>query len=73
MSALDGKWIKMGDFSVHLLKDKYLDTHEYMDQGSFNANLSAMRFPQDYPVLNHPSTILCIKGNTQALQAEFEF
>ena len=63
MSGLDGKQITIGVVSVHLMKDKWLDTHEYVPSNTFNAHLSKLRFPYDYPLISHPSTLMLLKGN----------
>lgn len=44
------------------MKDKWLDTHEYAPESYTAAKLDKLEFPHTYPLLNHPSTLLLIKG-----------
>ena len=55
------------------MKEKWLDAAEYQKPGQFSVRMkydSAM-FPFEYPLLNHPSTILLVKapfGTKEATQ-----
>ena len=62
MSLLDLKAVSVGDVSLHLMKDKWLDTNEYLKPNTFNVHLQELKFPYDYPVVNHPSTIALLKS-----------
>ena len=46
------------------MKDKWLDASEYQKAGVFSSriNYDTAMFPFEYPLLNHPSTILLIKA-----------
>lgn len=73
MSALDCKQVLVQDLSVHLMKDIHLSNHEYLKPGTFDAQLAQLRFPYDYPLLNHPSTIALLKGDRAAVTVKFNF
>lgn len=62
MCLLAGKQLSIGDISLHLMKDKWLDTHEYPTEAYLAQKLDKLDFPHTYPVLNHPSTIMLLKG-----------
>jgi len=62
MSLLNSKAVSVGDVSVHLMKDKWLDSTEYLKRNTFNVHLQDLKFPYDYPLVNHPSTLVLIKG-----------
>ena len=64
MSLLGNKQLEVGEISVHLMKDKWLDPHEFNPASYEAALLDQKEFPQSYPLLNHPSTILLLKGQT---------
>jgi len=74
MSLLDLKAVSVGDVSLHLMKDKWLDTNEYLKPNTFNVHLQELKFPYDYPVFNHPSTIALLKSpQSESLKIDFLF
>ena len=46
------------------MKEKWLDASEYQKPGVLSSRITydAAMFPFEYPLLNHPSTILLIKA-----------
>jgi|LauGreDrversion4_2_1035121.scaffolds.fasta_scaffold09092_2 hypothetical protein len=62
MSLLDKKKLVVGEISVHLMKDKVLHNFEYLKPNEFNPRVQNLEFPYEYPTVNHPSTIVLIKG-----------
>ena len=54
------------------MKDKWLDASEYQKAGVFSSriNYDTAMFPFEYPLLNHPSTILLIKAPFGPKEAE---
>lgn len=73
MSALANKQLGVGDLSVHLMSDRFLDKYEFKNSENVSA-LDSSECPYTYPWLNHPSTMLLFKGYClqYALKIEFE-
>lgn len=74
MAALDGKAFYLNDVSIHMMKDWFLSSHEYLEAGAFSTRLSNLHCPREYPVVNHQSTILLIgPGNDGPVKVVFDF
>jgi hypothetical protein len=61
MSALANKQLGVGDLSVHLMQDRFLDKYEYKNEDNV-AQLDLSECPYSYPWINHPSTLLLLKS-----------
>lgn len=75
MAALNGKSLCVSDVSLHLMNDWMLSVDEYLEPGQFNTKLCSLNFPYEYPVVNHPSTLVLIKGPfvTPSIKIDFNF
>ena len=72
-AILDGKVIDLQEASIHLLKSTFLYTDEFLRGGRkcdevIQRTLQKMKFPQEYPLTSHPSTLVLIKS-TKALSS----
>ena len=72
-AILDGKVIDLQEASLHLLKSTFLYTDEFLRGGRkcdevIHRTLLKMKFPQDYPLNSHPSTLILMKS-TKALSS----
>ena len=61
MSGLANKQLAVGDISVYLMQDRHLDKYEYKTDENVS-NLDSCEYPWTYPWLNHPSTLVLMKG-----------